>query len=183
MSDTTIHPVSVRRTYLIVVSEMLVAQDIAQTIADFDAAADVIFAKCTAEAEAALAWSDTVAIAFVASRPQNFVGSTLAGAISARGGRVVLLGVEAEATGPTSGFDVLSQPFDTDSLIARLRAVGSEEPTVRPAPLAFQTKEHAVTPARRDPVPLSRGAYKGYRSRAVIRPHQECVRSETDHGG
>jgi len=37
-----------------------------------------------------------------------------------RGGRVVLLGVEAEAAGPSPVYDVLPQPFDTDAVLATL---------------------------------------------------------------
>ncbi len=98
------------------VPETLVAQDIALTIADFDPAAAVIFAKSAAEAETALGSVAHLAVAFVSDRPSTFVPSALASAIADRGGRVVMLGIEAESTGPTPQFDVLTQPFDIDAV-------------------------------------------------------------------
>jgi len=115
---------SLNYAYIVLVTEALVGQDIAQTIADFDPAAHVILVASLAEAEAALAQIDTVAVAFVAGKPHCFAGSHFAAAITARGGRLVLLGVEAEASGPTADFDVLTQPFDTDAVIRKLRLLG-----------------------------------------------------------
>ncbi len=110
------------RSYIVIVPETLVAEDLAETIAEFDRAAEVICARTDAAAAAALKALGRVEIAFVASTPRGFVGSTLHEEIVQRGGRVVLMGVEAERTGPTGQFDVLAQPFDTDSVLARLRS-------------------------------------------------------------
>jgi len=107
--------------YIILVSETLVAQDIAQTIADFDPAAHVILVTNPAEIETALADVGSLSVAFIAGNPHSFVGSPVEQAIRARGGRTVLLGVEAETTGPTADFDVLAQPFDTDAVLNKLR--------------------------------------------------------------
>lgn len=112
------------RSYLVLVPEMLVAQDIALTIADFDPAAEVICAKSQHEAQAALGRVGALTLAFVSDRPSTFVQSPLASAIAERGGRVVMLGIEAENTGPTETFDVLHQPFDTDAVMAKLSARG-----------------------------------------------------------
>ena len=123
MSLSCVQLMPVTCAYIILVSETLVAQDIAQTIADFDPGAEVILARTAEEAEAALCEIDTVAVAFIGGNPRGFVGSPVAKAIAERGGRAVLLGVEAEATGATADFDVLAQPFDTDAVLGKLRPV------------------------------------------------------------
>ena len=108
------------RTYLIVMQQVLIAQDLALTIADHDPRANVIVASTPAEAEAALAPVAHVVIAFVADAPSLFQESTLARTITARGGRVVLLGDEAEDIGPTPQWGVLDQPFSTDAVLKHL---------------------------------------------------------------
>lgn len=110
------------RNYLVQVTEAVVAFDIAQTITDFDPASEVICVRSFAEAEQALSTIGTLEIAFVADCPGRFVGSALHRRLVERGGRVVLLGLEAETTGPTPMFDVLAQPFNTDAVLAKLHA-------------------------------------------------------------
>jgi len=110
------------RSYLVVEPEALIATDLAQTIVSFDPDARVICARSLAEAEASLLQIGSLEIALVAGCPSRFVGSALHCGIVERGGRVVLLGVEAEASGPTPAFDVLPQPFDTNAVVRRLRA-------------------------------------------------------------
>jgi len=110
------------RTYLVLVTETLVAQDIAQTITDFDPASKVICAGSLAAAEVAVAAEHAIEIAFVAGNPGQFAQSALHRGLIARGSRVVLLGYEAEASGPTPVFDVLQQPFDTAAVVAKLLA-------------------------------------------------------------
>lgn len=120
MSDSNISPKGKSHNYLVLVAEILVAQDIALTIGDFDPAAQVIIANTTAEAEKAVSAVSGLDMVFATERPSQFVGSPLAAAIGRLGARVVLLGIEAEASGPTPFFDVLPQPFDTDAVLARL---------------------------------------------------------------
>jgi|GEM_PF-1126212 hypothetical protein len=110
------------RTYIVLVTETVVAFDIAQTITDYDQSAKVFLAKSMTEAEAAMVDIESVEIAFIAGCPSTFSGSALHRDLVMRGGRIVLLGIEAEVTGPTPVFDVLPQPFDTDAVIAKLRA-------------------------------------------------------------
>ncbi len=90
------------------------------TIADYDRGARVIVVRMPADAEAALVDVSELKVAFVAARPSNFRGSSLERAIVQRGARLVMLGIEAESVGPTPDFDVLSQPFDTDAVLAKL---------------------------------------------------------------
>lgn len=113
------------RNYVVVVTETLVAYDIALTIADYDSAANVICANSTGDAEAMLADIASVEIAFVTGSPAHFFRSTLHETLIKRGCRVVLLGIEAEVTGPTPEFDVLAQPFDTAAVLAKLQELSS----------------------------------------------------------
>ena len=110
------------RSYLVLVPEAVIATDLAQTIALFDPGAEVICVRSMVEAEAALPLVDAVEIAFVAGCPSRFVDSALHRGIAERGGRVVMLGIEAEVAGPTPVFDVLPQPFDTDAVLTKLMA-------------------------------------------------------------
>lgn len=119
LSDANLSP-NAPPTYLIVMREVLIAQDIAQTIADHDPGAQVIIALTVAEAIAALEPVTELVIAFIADQPARFGQSVLSVAITARGGRVVMLGEDAETTGPNRNWDVLYQPFTTDAVIERL---------------------------------------------------------------
>lgn len=122
MAYLDLEPMIRSRSYLVQVTERVVAHDIAQTIAEFDSGSDVICAHSMAEAEAALSSIDSVEVAFVAGCPNRFVGSSLHRGLVERGGRVVLLGIEAEVNGATPVFDVLAQPFDTAAVLATLAA-------------------------------------------------------------
>ena len=109
-----------RPAYLIVLRHVLVAQDIAMTIADRDPGAPVVTVASASEALPALAGLDRVAVAFVAEAPRALRGSDLGRAIEARGGRVVLIGEAAEAEGTALGFPVLARPFSTEDILAHL---------------------------------------------------------------
>lgn len=106
--------------YLVVVNEYLIAQDIALTINDHDPGAKAIIAATAPQALAALSEVPRVVVAFIAEPPNHFARSALAKAIAERGGRVVLLGEEAEELGPIAEWDVLYVPFTTATLIESL---------------------------------------------------------------
>ena len=119
MSDTGRGGVD-RSAYLIVLRHVLVAQDIAMTIADADPGALVVTAASPAEALPALGTVRRLAVAFVAESPRGHGDTELGRAISARGGRVVLIGEAAEAEGEALGFPVLTRPFSTGDILAHL---------------------------------------------------------------
>jgi hypothetical protein len=113
-------------SYLVVLRHVLVAQDIAQAIAEWDPAAAVagrvLVAREPMEALDRLDGVARLAVAFVAAPPAAFRGSVLAALIAARDGRVVLMGEEAELA--PDGYPVLARPFrtgDVHALLARLR--------------------------------------------------------------
>jgi hypothetical protein len=110
------------QTYLIVMPDVLIAQDLELTIRDHDPQACVIWCKTAAGAAAALTPVASLSIAFLADQPRAFAKSHLASAIRERGGRVILLGEEAEATGPTQDWSVLHRPFSTAAVLAHLNA-------------------------------------------------------------
>lgn len=107
-------------TYLIVLRHVLVAEDIAMTVAEFDPAARVIAVASPAEALPHLDGVGQVAMAFVGQGPSGFRDSDLHRALDRRGSRVVLLGEEAEAAGEAAGFPVLVRPFTTVDVLERL---------------------------------------------------------------
>jgi hypothetical protein len=106
--------------YLIVLRHVVGAQDIALTIADFDGGAAVVRAASADEGLVALDGVARLAVAFVAEGPRRFAGSALQGAIARRGGRVVLIGEEAEAEGEAAGYAVLARPFASAAVVAHL---------------------------------------------------------------
>ena len=109
------------RAHLVVLRHVVVAQDIALTLADADAGASVILVASPSEALAALDRVEAVGVAFVAEAPRRFAGSPLAREVAARGGRAVLIGEDAEAEGAALGFKVLVRPFTADAVLACLR--------------------------------------------------------------
>lgn len=109
-------------TYLIVLRHVVVAQDIALTIAEFDPAARVLVARNGDEALSLLEGVERLPLAFLGKGPSEFRGSPIAAALSRRGARVVLMGEEAEARGEAEGFAVLVRPFTTDAILACLAA-------------------------------------------------------------
>ncbi len=98
-------------TYLVVLADYLVAQDLAESIVVYDADAEVLVLHSASRAAAALEKVERIAVAFVDAGPELFGASELAQMIQSRGGRVVLLGDEAEAAGGALGWSVLQRPF------------------------------------------------------------------------
>ena len=107
-------------TYVIVLRHVLVAQDIAMTIADYDPKARIVVAANGADALARLEEVGRIAVAFVGKGPRAFQASPLAQALAGRSGRVVLMGEEAEAEGEAQGFAVLARPFSTGNILVHL---------------------------------------------------------------
>lgn len=106
--------------YLILLRHILVAQDIAMTIKEFDPAARIVTATSPAEAEERLSGIADLALAFVGQSPDAYRTSSLSRAVAQRGGRVVLMGEEAELQGESLGFMVLARPFTTANILSHL---------------------------------------------------------------
>ena len=106
--------------YLVVLDDYLVAQDLAESIAYHDPAAEVIVRHTVAEAVAAMDSVETIEVAFVGEAPARYAGSQLAQMIRSKSGRVVLLGDEAETAGEAAGWSVLHRPFSLSLVLAYL---------------------------------------------------------------
>ena len=120
--DQAAGPSDGQATYLVVLRHVLVAQDIAMAIGEFDPAARVLTAASTSEAEPLLDGIDRIAVAFVGQGPEAYRASQLSRTVTARGGRVVLMGEEAEAQGEAEGYSVLVRPFTTTTVLDHLAA-------------------------------------------------------------
>ena len=114
------NPASDVPIYLILMTEVFIAQDLALTIKEHEPTAIVMIAITAAQAVMMIDSHATLAVAFLCEQPTRFGSSELARAIAARGGHVVLLGEEAEMIGPTNGWDVLERPFSTETVMAHL---------------------------------------------------------------
>ncbi len=112
------------RAYLIVLKHVVVAQDIAMSIAEYDPGARVIVVASIHEAPAALADVQEITLAFVGEGPRSYAGSELHQALEARNGRVVLIGEDAELEGEAQGWAVLYRPFSSDAMLEALREAG-----------------------------------------------------------
>jgi len=124
-----------RDTYLVVMREVLVAQDLCLTICDFDPAARVIIASGLEAAIAELANVPSLAVAFVEERHTPVAASDLAAAIARRGGRVVVLGEQAGAQAPARDWDILQKPFVTEQVLSLLSRRRPDRSPLRLAPV------------------------------------------------
>lgn len=117
-------PKSPEPAYLIVQRQMLVAMDLVAAIEEFDPTASVITAASCAEALPAIHRLPRIAVAFVDRGPRAFADSALAREVAERGGRVVLMGSEAEdaadSAGEPLGYPVLERPFSGDHVAGHL---------------------------------------------------------------
>lgn len=109
-----------RNVYLIVLDDSIVAQDLAETVSEHDPLAGLISCKTLTEAVDAVAHVERIVVALVEAGPEQFRASPLAGLIAAKGGRVVLMGDDAEDSGMASGYPVLQRPFFPKTVLAIL---------------------------------------------------------------
>ena len=111
---------SQRGAYLVVMGDYLVAQDLAESIEYYDPSADVIVRHTLHEAVEAVELAEQIVVAFVAEAPGRYLASPIAGLLSKRGARIVLIGDEAEAQGESGGWQVLFRPFSMSVVLALL---------------------------------------------------------------
>ena len=102
---------------------MLVAVDIGQAIADFVPRANIIIVQRASEAGEALKSVESIHVAFLGLAPDSEKGRHLADAVRARGGRLVLIGEEAEDQVPGRDWTLLERPFDTDAVLMAIKGV------------------------------------------------------------
>lgn len=103
-------------SFLIVARDVLVGQDLAQTIADNRPRARVIIVTTLEDAIGALKDVATIEIAFIAAEPEALACSSVGPAVAMRGGQVVLLGAWADQLPATASWKLLPSPFTTEDV-------------------------------------------------------------------
>jgi predicted amino acid dehydrogenase len=112
-----------RHTYLLLMEAGVIACDLTQIILSFDPGASVTLAQ-TVEAALAHAGDDVrLTTAILELGPDATRSSGLARVIEDRGGRIILIGDDAEATARTHGWPVIERPFSTEAVLSVLCTV------------------------------------------------------------
>ena len=110
-----------------VLDHILVALDITLTLADHAPQALVLQVRSVSEAMEAIRGFAKVAVAFLGFGPEEKGVSDLVNAVTSRGGRVVLVGTNAEEAPLHPGWPVLIGPFSTADLLAQLDSFSAPE--------------------------------------------------------
>ena len=106
--------------YLVIEPNPLLMLDLAEML-EFEDEQAVVIAERNAGAALALVNSvESIKLALVAAGPGDFDNSALAQVIRQKGGRVVLMGDQAEAFGEEMGYSVLHRPFSQSQFLAML---------------------------------------------------------------
>lgn len=116
-----------RETYLIAVKSFVILQDLADTVREFDRAAHILGCGHVEELPERLALTERVAIVFAEAGPRDVAALCLDEAVRMRGGRLVLLGDDAEDewdAGPASTrrWPTLLRPFNSQSVLSLILA-------------------------------------------------------------
>lgn len=109
-----------RHVYLIVLADYLVTQDLVETVSDHDPDAALIKCRTMDEAVDALEDVERIAVAFVHAAPSEMARSSLPASITSRGGRLVLIGDDAEECSEPGEWTVLQRPFSMAMVQAHL---------------------------------------------------------------
>ena len=107
--------------YLVIEPNPLLMLDLAEMLKFGDEHAVVIAERDAGPALALLSSVDCIKLALVAAAPGDFDTSALAQVIGQKGGRVVLMGDQAETFGEAKGYSVLHRPFSQSQVLAMLR--------------------------------------------------------------
>lgn len=102
--------------YLIVVSDVVVGQDLAQAICEDHPQAEIVVATSLDEAVGALGAVPFVGVAFIAAEPEKLERSRLYRVLSAQGAQVVLMGLWTDQAPKAAGWKLLPFPFTTDNV-------------------------------------------------------------------
>lgn len=102
--------------YLIVVSDVIVGQDLAQTISDEHPDAEIIVVTTLDAAVTALAAVPFVGVAFIAADPERLARSQLNRILAGQGAQVVLMGLWTDQAPKVAGWKLLPFPFTTETV-------------------------------------------------------------------
>lgn len=121
--EKNVERTSDQAVYLIVLKHVVVAEDLAQIVSDFDPAAEVLQARDTATAVQAVRDIDALRVAFLIDDRHVDGWADLVSDIFDRGGRVVLIPrSEGPRTAPFDDCLILDRPFTTEMVQATLAA-------------------------------------------------------------
>lgn len=107
--------------YLIAVRDFVVRKDLEDTVLDFDPAAVVLTATSCAEALGRIRMRDKLAVVFVEAGPIKVSASGIEDMVRSRGGRLVLLGDDAEdaVDAQSAGrWSTLQRPFFSQTVLS-----------------------------------------------------------------
>ena len=123
IQEKNVEHTSGRKAYLVVLKHVVVAEDLAQIVAEFDPGAEVLHMRDTPTALQAMQGIESMRLAFLIDERHVEGWADLVAGIAARGGQVVLIprseGIE---TAPFSGCLILERPFTTEMVQATLDA-------------------------------------------------------------
>ncbi len=107
--------------YMLVMEAGVIACDLAQIVLYFDPQATVTLVQGIASAMAHVERTSRLTTAILSIGPDAVSASGLDAAIRAKGGRLHLIGDEAENAPAQDRWSVIMRPFSTDSIIAVLK--------------------------------------------------------------
>ncbi|EIE49777.1 hypothetical protein AL036_09845 [Salipiger aestuarii] len=114
MHDTT----ALNPTFLIWITDMIVAEDVSGILLDACPQARVLCAESPESAPPQLTPDCGPLVAIVQMAPEAVRDTPLGQALTRAGARIVLLGNAAEERGQAAGFAVLERPFRSMDLLA-----------------------------------------------------------------
>jgi hypothetical protein len=109
------------RSYLILMDAGVIACDLTQIVLFYDPQATVTLVQTVAAAAAHVDGSARLTTAILWIGPGAAVASGLEAAIRAKGGRLHLIGDDAETEDEGERWSVILRPFSTESIIAVLK--------------------------------------------------------------
>jgi hypothetical protein len=113
-------------TYVVMSQDYVVLTDLCDTILEFDPAAHLLHATTLASAIAFISSSERIAVAILEAGPGRISQTGLDTMVRAKGGRLVLLGSDAEeedeAGAPPTRWTVLTRPFSAEAVCTILSA-------------------------------------------------------------
>jgi hypothetical protein len=121
-------------TYVVMSQDYVVLRDLCDTILEFDPAAHLLHATTLASASAFISGSERVAVAILEAGPERISQTGLDTMVRTKGGRLVLLGPDAEdedeAGTVSTRCTVLTRPFSAEAVCTILAAcLGGLMPT------------------------------------------------------
>lgn len=114
-----------RSSCLLLLDAGVIACDLTQIILCADPGSSVTLVQTAEAARAHVDGATCLTFAILSLGPERVVAAGLDRAIEAKGGRLFLMGDDADMTGHTGLWPVINRPFSTDSILEVLRREGA----------------------------------------------------------